>query len=237
MCSSDLLAPISIFLRESAGDLVARPKREAAAISRAARDVLRAVERLGAPFFADIQRETKLLASEVEEALWQLVAAGCVTADGFDALRSLVDAKRRLGEKGLRARPRSSSGRWTLLSPERERVEPDIFARRMLARWGVVCRDVTVRESLAPPWREVAHALRRLESRGEVRGGRFVAGVGGEQFALPEALDALRASRRSPISEEVRLGDYDPLGLAGVILPIHVESASLATAGSSTIGR
>jgi ATP-dependent Lhr-like helicase len=234
------LAPISLLLRESADDLVARPASESTdgrALSRTAREVLGAIERLGAPFFADIVRATKRLASEVEEALWQLVAAGCVTADGFDALRSLVDAKRRLGEKGLRARPRASSGRWTLLQATRQRIEPEVFARRLLARWGVVCRDVTARESLAPPWREISHALRRLESRGEVRGGRFIAGVGGEQFAAPEALDALRAARRNPLAEEVRVGDYDPLALAGVILPIHCESASLVNAGSSSIGR
>jgi ATP-dependent helicase Lhr and Lhr-like helicase len=162
---------------------------------------------------------TKRLPSEVEEALWQLVAAGLVTADGFDALRSLSDAKRRLGEKGLRARPRSSSGRWTLLAATTPRIDREVFARRLLARWGVVFRDVIVRESLAPPWRELLAVLRRMEARGEIRGGRFVAGFIGEQFALPEAVEALRAVRRSSDIERVTLGAYDPLNLAGVILP------------------
>ncbi len=160
----------------------------------------------------------------MEEALWQLVAAGLVTADGFDALRSLSDAKRRLGEKGLRARPRSSSGRWTLLQASAPCHRPrGAFARRLLARWGVVFRDVIARESLAPRWRELLQVLRRMEARGEIRGGRFVAGFVGEQFALPEAIDALRAVRRSGAdAEAVNLGPYDPLNLAGIILPSAV---------------
>ena len=141
--------------------------------------------------------------------------------DGFDALRSLIDAKRRLGEKGLRARPRSSSGRWTLLTAATERIDPESFARRLLERWGVLFRDVVARETLAPPWRELLRALRRLEARGEIRGGRFVAGYVGEQFALPEAIEALRAARRSADdSEVVEVSDYDPLRTANALLPV-----------------
>jgi ATP-dependent helicase Lhr and Lhr-like helicase len=214
------LAPIALFARASADELIARREGENAALSHAAREVLAEIERLRAPFFAEIVRGTKRLPSEVEEALWQLVAAGLVTADGFDALRALSDAKRRLGEKGLRARPRSSGGRWALLQATTETIDRERFARRLLARWGVVFRDVIARESLAPPWRELLAALRRLEARGEIRGGRFVAGFVGEQFALPEALDALRAIRRTgDESELVRIGAYDPLQLEGVILP------------------
>ncbi len=214
------LAPIALFAREDADALVTRGAGETAGLSHAAREVLEEIGRRGAPFFADIVRGTGRLAAEVEEALWQLVAAGLVTADGFDALRSLIDAKRRLGEKGLRARPRSSSGRWTLLASETERIDSDAFARRLLARWGVVFRDVVARESLAPPWRELLAALRRMEARGEIRGGRFVAGYVGEQFALPEALDALRAARRSGSDADVvDVGAYDPLQLAGALLP------------------
>ncbi len=217
------LAPIALFLRANADELIVRREKERGALSHAAREILEQVEALRAPFFAEIARATKRLPSEVEEALWQLVAAGLVTADGFDALRSLSDAKRRLGEKGLRARPRSSSGRWTLLAAATERIDRDAFARRLLARWGVVFRDVVARESLAPPWRELLVALRRMEARGEIRGGRFVAGFVGEQFALPEAVDALRAVRRSGGDvEPVTLGTYDPLNLAGIILPSAV---------------
>jgi len=178
-------------------------------------------------------RGTKRLPSEVEEALWQLVAAGLVTADGFDALRSLIDAKRRLGEKGLRARPRSSSGRWTLLTSETERIEPESFARRLLERWGVVFRDVAIRETLTPPWREVLAALRRMEARGEIRGGRFVHGYVGEQFALPEAIEALRAARRNPDDTElVDVSDYDPLRIANALLPAQRREPAAITAVS-----
>jgi ATP-dependent Lhr-like helicase len=223
------LAPISLFKREDGEALiVTRDGEENGALSSAAREVLEEIGRRGAPFFADIVRGTKRLPAEVEEALWQLVAAGLVTADGFDALRSLIDAKRRLGEKGLRARPRSSSGRWTLLTSATERIDAEAFARRLLERWGVVFRDVVARETLAPPWRELLRALRRLEARGEIRGGRFVAGYVGEQFALPEAIEALRAARRSGNDTDVvAVSDYDPLRVAnaltgGVIAsPLH----------------
>jgi ATP-dependent helicase Lhr and Lhr-like helicase len=222
------LAPIALFLRANADELVVRRQSKVEALSHAAHEVLEVVERLRAPFFAEIVRDVKRLPSEVEEALWQLVAAGLVTADGFDALRSLSDAKRRLGEKGLRARPRSSSGRWTLLQATTERIAPDAFARRLLARWGVVFRDVIARESLAPRWRELLLALRRMEARGEIRGGRFVAGFVGEQFALPEAIDALRAVRRTGASAEtLPLGAYDPLNLAGIITPAQEPDDAL----------
>jgi ATP-dependent Lhr-like helicase len=136
----------------------------------------------------------------VEDALWELVAAGMVTADGFENLRALLDPKRRAGQgRGRRARPRHAPGRWALL--RHTAASPDgnaeAFARQLLLRWGVVFRDAAVREALAPAWRELLVALRRMESRGEIRGGRFVAAFIGEQFALPEALDLLRAVRRA----------------------------------------
>ncbi|MGC2651062.1 MAG: DEAD/DEAH box helicase [Candidatus Cybelea sp.] len=225
------LAPIALFLRANAGELIVRRQANVEALSHAAHEVFEQVERLQAPFFAEIVRAVKRLPSEVEEALWQLVAAGLVTADGFDALRSLSDAKRRLGEKGLRARPRSSSGRWTLLQATAEAIAPDAFARRLLARWGVVFRDVIARESLAPRWRELLLALRRMEARGEIRGGRFVAGFVGEQFALPEAIDALRAVRRTGATvETLPLGAYDPLNLAGIITPAQEPADALESA-------
>jgi len=226
------LAPISLFARAGAESLiVARDGEANAALSHAARDVLDEIARRGAPFFGDIVRATKRLPAEVEEALWQLVAAGLVTADGFDALRSLIDAKRRLGEKGLRARPRSSSGRWTLLRSETDRIDAESFARRLLERWGVVFRDVVRREALAPPWRELLVALRRMEARGEIRGGRFVAGYVGEQFALPEAIEALRAARRAGDGgETVEVSDFDPLRIVKSLTggevpnPLHAVS-------------
>ena len=195
------VAPLAIFLREDSEWLLATPQpspRES--LSHPAREVLAAIEARGASFFADLTRATGRLASEVEDALWELVAAGVVTADGFENLRALLDPKRRRGEgRGRTARPRHAPGRWALLrhtgvAPE---GQTETFARQLLARWGVVVRDVAVREPLAPAWRDLLVVLRRMESRGEIRGGRFVSAFIGEQFARPEALDALRAIRRS----------------------------------------
>jgi ATP-dependent Lhr-like helicase len=195
------VAPLAIFLREDAQWLLAGPQpspREA--LSHPAREVLAALESSGASFFADLGRSTGRLASEVEDALWELVAAGLVTADGFENLRALLDPRRRRGEgRGRNARPRHAPGRWALL--RHTGAPPDglaeAFARQLLARWGVLFRDAAVREPLAPPWRDLLVVLRRMESRGEIRGGRFVSAFVGEQFALPEALDLLRALRRT----------------------------------------
>jgi ATP-dependent Lhr-like helicase len=135
----------------------------------------------------------------VEDALWELVAAGLVTADGFENLRALLDPKGRGEGKGRSARRRHAPGRWALLRHAGAAADgnTETFVRQLLARWGVLFRDVAVREPLAPAWRDLLVVLRRMESRGEIRGGRFVAAFIGEQFALPEALDALRAIRRS----------------------------------------
>jgi ATP-dependent Lhr-like helicase len=214
------LAPIALFTRDEAAALVVRRPASTAMLGYAAQEVLSAIAACAAPFFADIVRLTKRLPAEVEEALWELVAAGLVTADGFDALRSLSDRRRRLGEKGHRARPRSSSGRWSLLDSTTEHIDAEAFAQRLLRRWGVVFRDVVARETLAPPWRDILTALRRLEARGEIRGGRFVAGYAGEQFALPDAIDALRAARRSAdAGDVVEVSAYDPLALTAKLLP------------------
>jgi ATP-dependent Lhr-like helicase len=156
------------------------------------------LETRGACFFAELARATGRPAAEVEDALWELVAAGLVTADGFENLRALLDPKRRAGQGGA-ARARHAPGRWALL--RHSGASPDghaeSFARQMLQRWGVLFRDLATRESIAPAWRDLLVVLRRMESRGEIRGGRFVSAFLGEQFALPEALDLLRAIRRT----------------------------------------
>ncbi len=195
------VAPLAIFLRADAGWLLATPQpspRES--LSHPARELLGVLETRGACFFSDLAHATGRLASEVEDGLWELVTAGLVTADGFENLRALLDPKRRRGEgRGRTARPRHAPGRWALLrhtgSPADGNAEP--FARQLLTRWGVVFRDAAIREPLAPPWRELLVALRRMESRGEIRGGRFLSAFIGEQFALPEALDLLRSIRRT----------------------------------------
>ncbi|MBV8602983.1 MAG: DEAD/DEAH box helicase, partial [Candidatus Eremiobacteraeota bacterium] len=217
------LAPIAFFLRDDAEQLIVAGDGERAPLSEIARETLAAIERRGAPFFNDVVKETGRLPAEIEAALWELAAAGLVSADRFDALRALFDSKRRLGEKGRRQRPRSAGGRWTRLpvvTGEAHAVEAETAVRILLARWGVVFRDLVAREINLPPWRELLWALRRMEAQGEIRGGRFVSGYVGEQFALPEALDALRAVRRSgPSGEEVAVAPSDPLNLIGVILP------------------
>jgi ATP-dependent Lhr-like helicase len=222
------LVPISLFARDGAETLVARSSdADESALSHPAREVFDAIRKRGAPFFTELMRETRRLPAEIEEALWELVAAGFVTADGFDALRSLADSRRRLGEKSQKRRPRSASGRWTQLSAEREEVDIEAFARRLLARYGVVFRDVIARERIAPPWRELLRVLRRLEAQGEIRGGRFVAAYIGEQFALPEALEALRAARRAPaFDERVAVPAIDPLHLPGIV-PVEVHVTEL----------
>jgi ATP-dependent Lhr-like helicase len=195
------VAPLAMFLREDSGWLLATPQPSPKeSLSHPAREVLAVLETRGASFFADLSRATGRLASEVEDALWELVAAGLVTADGFENLRALIDPKRRRGAcRGRTARPRHAPGRWALL--RHTAASPDgnaeTFARQLLARWGVVFRDAATREPLAPAWRDLLVVLRRMESRGEIRGGRFVESFIGEQFALPEALDLLRAIRRS----------------------------------------
>ncbi len=220
-------APIAIFLRESANWLVAPdPDSKPPMLSHAAREVLAQIDRRGASFFADLARAAGRLASEVEDGLWELVAAGLVTADGFENLRSLVDPKRRRGEgRGRLARPRHAAGRWALVRHSGNAVANDAraaaFADQLLVRWGVLFRDLLARESLAPPWRDLLPVLRRKEAQGEIRGGRFVSGFSGEQFARPEALVLLRAIRRaaSDAGEQPDVANADPLNLAGIILP------------------
>ncbi|MBV8668780.1 MAG: DEAD/DEAH box helicase, partial [Candidatus Eremiobacteraeota bacterium] len=195
------VAPVSLFLRESADWLVPRRHDNEDALSGRAQAVRGALEARGASFFLELVQATGLLASEVEDALWELVAAGLVTADGFDNLRSLIDPKRRLalGRRNA-ARPRNAAGRWALLATRSQPADVGAFARQLLLRWGVLSRDVVRRENVAPAWRDLLVCLRRLEAQGEIRGGRFVASHVGEQYALPEAIDLLRAVRRASAS-------------------------------------
>jgi ATP-dependent Lhr-like helicase len=220
------IAPVTLFLREDADWLMSvSAPGDQSSLSHPARDVLLALERNGASFFIDLVRQTHRLPSEVEDGLWELLAGGFVTADGFDNLRALIDPKRRRGEgRGSQKRPRHAAGRWALArhvsSPLNREQRVERFARQLLTRWGVLLRDLLVRETLAPPWRDLLPILRKLEARGEIRGGRFVSGFTGEQFARPEALDLLRSIRRqSEKTATVPVSNADPLNLAGIILP------------------
>ena len=219
------VAPITFFVREDADWMTPHHSiGDRQGLSPTARQVLEYLNQRGASFFADIVRATGKLKAEIETGLWELVAGGVVTADGFDNLRSLIDPKRRAGQgSGRTARPRHSSGRWAILhtdsAVERDRVV-EATCWMMLKRYGVVFRDLLVRESNLPKWRELQIAFRRLEARGEIRGGRFVDGFVGEQFASPVAVESLRATRKlPPAAELVTISAADPLNLVGVIVP------------------
>jgi ATP-dependent Lhr-like helicase len=228
------VAPLALLLREAMPSLV-RPgptsEETKGSLSPAAQTVLEFLETRGASFLLDISNGTDRLKTEVEEALWELVARGLVTGDGIAGLRALLmtdeerKKKRRLRPiRGGRAQERFMPvGRWSLWRAEgaallnkEERLEA--FARQLLRRWGVVLRELAVRESHAFPWRELVGVFRRLEARGEIRGGRFVKGFVGEQFALPEAVEALRAVRRAKADNETAVvPSADPLNLVGVL--------------------
>jgi ATP-dependent Lhr-like helicase len=243
------VAPISLFPREDGGWLLEALSHEVqtgpdpfAALSAVAQNVRRVLEERGASFFSVLVSLTGHLPAEIEEALWELAAAGLVTADGFDNLRALMDPRRRRAEGRERARrPRHAAGRWSLLRQAggtRLAANPlsgshstfhishstlhDQVARLMLRRYGVVFRDLLAREVLMQSWRDLLVVYRRMELKGEVRGGRFVSGFVGEQFALPEAVEAVRAVKKGQGTvggTEIKLSACDPLNLSGVILP------------------
>lgn len=228
------VAPITFFVREDSDWMIPRrkPEEEAQGLSRAASEALLFLRQRGASFFADVVRGTGRLKAEVETALWELVAGGMITADGFDNLRALIDPKRRSGHgSGRTTRPRHSAGRWSLLysdTPVDRASALDATCWMLLRRYGVVFREVLARETILPRWRELLIALRRLEDRGEVRGGRFVSGFLEEQFALPIALESLRAMRGvQPDGETITLSSADPLNFVGILVPgDRVSSAS-----------
>jgi ATP-dependent Lhr-like helicase len=221
------VAPITFFVREDADWMI--PRREAGdeemrGLSPDAKAVMQFLRQRGASFFADIVRGTGKLKAEVEAALWELVAGGVLTADGFDNLRALIDPKRRSGHgNGRSMRPRHSAGRWSLLyagEPVERARALEATCWMLLRRYGIVFREILSRETILPKWRELLITLRRLEDRGEVRGGRFVSGFLGEQYALPVAVESLRAQRNAAASGEmVSVSAADPLNLVGIVVP------------------
>jgi ATP-dependent Lhr-like helicase len=194
-------------------------------------DVLGALRRHGALFASDLVTVTRRSAAEVAEGLWDAVARGLVTSDGFDAVRTLLNDRTatrsphrsRLRRAGRRTAARAA-GRWSLVPAAAATDDADELAEavgeQLLARWGVVFRDLLARETLAVPWRDVLWALRRMEARGTIRGGRFVRGFSGEQYAVPEAVDALRLVRKAQrTGQTVTISAADPLNLVGIVLP------------------
>jgi ATP-dependent Lhr-like helicase len=243
------MAPITFFLRESADWLpsaLAQKSIDEAklqqALSPEAIAIRNALRERGASFASDLQRFCVLSKQQTQTALWELATAGIASADGFDQLRIMMDPKR----KPMAAEPvtnaarratRSTAGRWSLFTEdehcqqtaaERAREEETSLAasaRMLLARYGVVFRDLLARESNAPRWRDLLRMLRRMEARGEIRGGRFVQGFHGEQFALPEAVESLRATRDLQHEELLTLAACDPVNLIGVVIPGERTSA------------
>ena len=181
-------------------------------------EVFEALARGGAMFLQELIRAAKLPPVFVEEGLSELVALGRVTCDSFAGLRWLIVPASRRRAGGFPA------GRWSLLARRTESVASTEFvARRLLARTGIVFRKTLAREKLPPPWRDIARVLRTLEARGEIRGGRFVGGFDGEQYALPEAVTLLRAVRKRGASSDdpppVTVSAADPLNFRGILTP------------------
>jgi ATP-dependent Lhr-like helicase len=194
----------------------------------------------GASFFTDIVETTKLLRSQVEEALAELVANGVVISDSFTGLRALLTPGSRKTQAAARRKHRqpvyemASAGRWSIIHRENgngsttarnnqspiDQEKAEEIAWTLLKRYGVVFKRLLEREGMSLPWRVLLRIYHRLEARGEIRGGRFVAGISGEQFALPEAVGMLRAIRREGAKDElISVSAADPLNLAGIIMP------------------
>jgi ATP-dependent Lhr-like helicase len=225
--------PITLALRDDLPWLLRAARGEATPAEPASgrtRDVLDALRAQGALFRTDLATLTGRLPSEIDEALWDAVARGLVTADGFRAVRVLLrrgTPERYAPTIGLRRGLRAStgaSGRWSLLPPPLAGSDRDelaeAVAQQLAARWGVVFRDLVVRESLAVPWRDVLWAFRRMEARETIRGGRFVNGFSGEQYAHPDAVEVLKSVRRQQHTGEIaHLSAADPLNLTGILLP------------------
>jgi ATP-dependent Lhr-like helicase len=190
----------------------------------------------GASFFEEIADHVGMLPAEVEEALAELVAAGLVNSDSFAGLRVLLMPSGRRGKstsysgrhkRRLALYGMADAGRWAFVrrSPvptvERKDEAVEQIVRTLLRRWGVIFWKILTREAAwLPPWRDLLICCRRLEARGEIRGGRFVAGFSGEQYATPEAVGLLREVRRKPLSQQyLSLSAADPLNLIGILTP------------------
>ncbi|MDB4971920.1 MAG: box helicase domain protein [Myxococcaceae bacterium] len=210
--------PIALFVREQLGCLRG-PRPESVELSLSAHKVQAQLRARGASFVSDLARATSLERGEIEDALGELSAQGLVTSDGFLGLRALImpASESKPHGKGFEA------GRYALIESEVGATptrDLELTAQTLLRRWGVLFRRLAERESTGIPWRALVRVLRDLEARGEIRGGRFVSGFSGEQFALPEAVSQLRRLRREPACGElISICASDPLNLVGVITP------------------
>jgi ATP-dependent Lhr-like helicase len=212
--------PVALFLRENAEAWQSlRPPVDDGSLSDLARRIREILRARGASFLRELATACAVDEAEIHRGIGELVSAGLVTSDGFAGLRTLV----RSGyERPGRKSPADTAGRWSLLHAGDIHSAPppalEMQARALLRRYGVVFRRLLTRETNAAPWRELARVYRRLEARGEIRGGRFVAGMSGEQFALGEAVDRLREIRREgPDGRLIVISAADPLNLAGIL--------------------
>lgn len=196
-------------------------------LSATAEKVLDVLKQWGASFFDDLQQQTGLLKTQLESALGELVAWGLVNSDQYQGLRAMITpqkTRQRSRRRAVMHAPLAEGGRWSLIRPpmqhedESHRVEQ--VARTLLTRYGVVFRKLLERENGLPSWRDLLYVFRRLEARGEIRGGRFVQGFAGEHFALPEAVSLLRDQRKKQDTEQlITISSADPLNLTGIVTP------------------
>ncbi len=231
------MAPVTFYIREEAlwMDLCLQQRQIPEAtlqvcLSELANQLRSCLGERGAMFSGDLVRCMGAQSADMQRALWELVAAGLVTADGFDSLRMLIDPKRKSAfarTPMTASKQRNGAGRWSLLcgdsmadTPAQREAQVESACNVLLRRYGIVFRDLLVREDTMPRWRDLLGIFRRMEARGEVRGGRFLSGFGGEQFALPEVVESLREMRRSVHADsEVSVAAADPLNLVGVVVP------------------
>jgi len=220
--------PIVLGGRDNLG-LWTRPisaESEKPALSSKAEKVLACLQEFGASFFDELSSDTGLIRTELEDALGELVSQGLISCDSFAGLRALIRPQKATGSRIRRRAAQlevAQAGRWAIQRPRRatdnDQAKLEQIAMMLLRRYGVVFRKLLERETNLPPWRELHYVYRRMEARGEIRGGRFVTGFAGEQFALPEAVGALRKQENASSDELTVIAATDPLNLAGVILP------------------
>ena len=228
--------PITLSLRECLDWLLGPAQTEGQHGNGATEEVLSMLSQRGACFISDIIAITRRLPSDVEEALWLLAAQGRVTSDSLQPLRRRVNGgsaghrngasnssrssrRRRVPTRRLDPRRRESYSRWSILEPLDPATDAlEMRVTQLLRRYGVVLPELLTRESAGPSWRDAVRVLRRMEARGEIRGGRFVTSFVSEQFALPEAVDLLREVNRSdPTGNMVVVSACDPLNLVGIL--------------------
>ncbi|MDB4786702.1 DEAD/DEAH box helicase [Planctomycetaceae bacterium] len=239
------LAPLSLWLREDLPWLRSYANLPASeTLSGQAQDILEFIQQRGASFSTDLLHEFSLVPAMLEATISELVTRSWLTADGFSGLRQLIANRnttargsRRNASRLMRARRTiAGAGRWSLiprtqvlLDRDTHRDHVEQWAWQLLRRWGIVFKDLLQRESSAPSWFDLLQVYRKLEARGEIRGGRFVSGVAGEQFALQDAVGKVRKLRdEGPNRELLVVSGADPVNLVG-ILTDHPRVPSIAS--------